>query len=1249
VSSFQHSSPAGESRNHSPGAHDGAMDEILFLRNRHSSRLCKVHRALPDGTVETDQYPDAYRFDAEAVAFDSIFALAAQIEARVPSGRMLAVRGRIREQGQGQRVSAARWTDINRRVTQGNSPSLEYHPQGHRWVMLDIDGLQVPETWSDDWLHGPSGPEDGVRFALSQLPAWLQGVTCWWQYSNSACVPGKDPRQVRLHLVVVLDRFVDDLSLRKWALLQPVDGALFNANQAHYIAEPIFVGSGDPLIGRRSGLLQGDRNEAVAPPELLSPDQRREAEAEKQREREAQRQRFRERTARNPGYANRAQGRVQRIAERRLERALNHILTAPKSTRNTTIRDECRKVGRVAHLLPLASAYESRLIQAACTSDPKRASQYPKAVRRFLDFGRDHRLEVEDFDLEEHIQPRRVIEGVARAVPAKPKGPQAPRLPLEQARKKAALVLDQAMSNPRAALLLRADCGVGKSTAMLGDPGHGVSSLLVKHAAANPSDVVVYITPTRIAAFDGYRRLKRVFPSVAHSLGRKFDRLGADDLGDWAGHRTVGSELFNCGNERVESAQQEGVSPGAVCNGCRFQQACKKRGRMGFEAEAQRVMERGGILLTTQSSLPHVLRMVGKADARVAAIVYDEEPRFEERTLSLAQLKEVISGSSTLGAWAKDESLRDILEDLANLIRKRARRAEKQLKESKRHWRYEGLALVEDLVAANDSTFDVIAGELRAAGLAAAEASKATRGIPTDLPGFLTTLGDACARAGAGGARVEVYASGYGDRRIQLTTVARPVDIGAETPVVVMSATAHAAKVGAYLGRPLEVQDVRLEQPSQFDLQVIAWHTKSLTLKALRSEPGAIRNCLNLALPKVRDRGGRFVLFVPKSVREGAEGLAAAQEVLEEEVERWGRLGLSVELDHFKSTTAMGSNAYQDFDGVIVLGDALPNISAARGHADAVQAHGGDWDQDVEADFIGFLARSEAEQAIGRLRAPLRSGHRMTIIHCGQHHLPWIAEQQDVPQVVKASPARDESARQLLEVGQMIGLAHVQPSDAEAARPFKAGLKSRSTIKRSWEKGGFSEGLRRYEIRIEGERWRPAVRYASSAPEAISDFTRIHQWVSEQRGESFEGFTMAGLEGGRIRLRRGGLDGDRAASGLLSKPPYKNRAPQEPPYGDVNKSESLEHQALEREQGRGPAGGPAPSGDGSSTILKSSPSPEKTVVRPTPVAPEAEPLPNAWLDSVPVAEGPLVDWRRLRNQWLQQAPAEAVELFDPER
>ena len=142
----------------------------------------------------------------------------------------------------------------------GDAGDLQASEQGQRWVMLDLDKMLCPE--SIDFLGCPVA---AVEYAITQLPAFFQNVTVFYQLSNSAGVDGGEI--IKVHLFYELTKPIRDEVLYAWCktVKTVIDPATFISNQPHYIASPKFEGCDDPFKDKRMGFVYGETDKVNFP------------------------------------------------------------------------------------------------------------------------------------------------------------------------------------------------------------------------------------------------------------------------------------------------------------------------------------------------------------------------------------------------------------------------------------------------------------------------------------------------------------------------------------------------------------------------------------------------------------------------------------------------------------------------------------------------------------------------------------------------------------------------------------------------------------------------------------------------------------------------------------------------------------------------------------------------------------------------------------------------------------------------
>ena len=351
------------------------MSHVYMMRTKKDKGATKTFRWRSDGMIEkvsgysAGKYFDCVRVPREG-DLGGLRDLYGVLEEARSSPEWFLVRGSLRS-GQ----SAVK--NVNRRyLSKHDDPHWE--PCDQRWVMLDIDGMDLP-----GWVGDMGDVEDQkavVRWVIHQLPQRLHDVSCIYQWSSSAGLievddgvyePGWD--SLRLHLWYWLDRAVCSASVRRWVKEVredtgvPVDWAPFNPVQPHYVADPVFVG-GEDVLDDRLGAIGGDVTAVEAPAvmEDLSTfsDRRRQGGGE--------------RFISFSGFG----GRAKAYAQAALKSACENIRSAPEGERHFTLFSEAAGVGGLIRHLD-ERAVVSQLVKAGKSVLPP--SRHDEVARTVID------------------------------------------------------------------------------------------------------------------------------------------------------------------------------------------------------------------------------------------------------------------------------------------------------------------------------------------------------------------------------------------------------------------------------------------------------------------------------------------------------------------------------------------------------------------------------------------------------------------------------------------------------------------------------------------------------------------------------------------------------------------------------------------------------------------------------------------------------------------------------------------------
>lgn len=224
------------------------------------------------GKLQIVPYQKASFFDSKAVPVDSITRLASHLERISTNPRMIVIRGL----GQ-----PSKTTYVRRR-----NENFPEHPQGTPWVMIDFDDIPLPDDVNP--LSIPA-----IEHCIARLPPEFQGVTYYYQHSNSAGILKTDGTPLKAglnaHVFFWLGRRIpgDELAAHLKShciktgfykvgpdkggsirISYGIDPSVITSSiQAHYTAAPdIGVGVQCTLApDQRQGLVKMDQSEVKVP------------------------------------------------------------------------------------------------------------------------------------------------------------------------------------------------------------------------------------------------------------------------------------------------------------------------------------------------------------------------------------------------------------------------------------------------------------------------------------------------------------------------------------------------------------------------------------------------------------------------------------------------------------------------------------------------------------------------------------------------------------------------------------------------------------------------------------------------------------------------------------------------------------------------------------------------------------------------------------------------------------------------
>ena len=211
-----------------------------------------------DGVLEVIQgYKKQSKFEYSHLDVPGIVALFEAVQYASKDPNAFIIRGALREHVDTRkkvyrRKDADRW---------GDTAHFEEYPRTA--VMIDFDKVPL------DNIDLVNDPEGTVRRAIQKfLPECYQDVSFVFQLSSSAGI-GDDKGLLSVHIWFILDRPMGEAELKTFHKLKApaVDRSLFQTNQVHYIADPIFEDGISDHIPQRIGLVELEADK-VSLPEL---------------------------------------------------------------------------------------------------------------------------------------------------------------------------------------------------------------------------------------------------------------------------------------------------------------------------------------------------------------------------------------------------------------------------------------------------------------------------------------------------------------------------------------------------------------------------------------------------------------------------------------------------------------------------------------------------------------------------------------------------------------------------------------------------------------------------------------------------------------------------------------------------------------------------------------------------------------------------------------------------------------------
>ena len=236
-------------------------DQLTVLRALDGHVMAKKHVPQPDGSFVTQNYDRGTGFfSIEQVPVGDIVELGRVLDRITLDPAAAVIRGAPLP---GTNLRRCRRLKYDQVEEDGSITARTFEAIPRSWLALDLDGLPMP-SWNPDYLvnrqaaitrdrllhPAPSAGEADadpapihindwcllIRAAISYLPPEFAPAHAWFQFTaGHGLKPG-----IRLRLWYWLDRPISDAEAKRWLADAPVDLALFNEIQVHYVAAPIF-------------------------------------------------------------------------------------------------------------------------------------------------------------------------------------------------------------------------------------------------------------------------------------------------------------------------------------------------------------------------------------------------------------------------------------------------------------------------------------------------------------------------------------------------------------------------------------------------------------------------------------------------------------------------------------------------------------------------------------------------------------------------------------------------------------------------------------------------------------------------------------------------------------------------------------------------------------------------------------------------------------------------------------------------
>ncbi|MCP4209361.1 MAG: hypothetical protein GY767_20270, partial [Shimia sp.] len=448
-------------------------------------------------------------------------------------------------------------------------------------------------------------------------------------------------------------------------------------------------------------------------------------------------------------------------------------------------------------------------------------------------------------------------------------------------------------------------CGVGKS--------YAIRQAVAKYHSDHKDHLQTIVAKDRAAALEHGRELKALGVDAVVWIGRHGTGQIMGLLGEGWHPSETDDNADTCAKDTTR-----GVN--IVCRGCSFQTAClAAMGYQGRKAAALNTAQRGGVVIVTLDMLRAFISEYARIDnpAPWMQLWGDDAALPSAAALDVKALR---NAAPTMGRCARREDedsevveghgahMADALADL---------------------WETSGQVHPKDNKRPKSQREHIVDGAVVHKHIADAVG----QGVLDDLVRISTAPGIARAIHPALKWLVEGHAArgylvGTHGGNVRLCVHPLPLEIPTSTRVYWADATVCAVSLEAFLGRRLDVKMSHVEHSprhkrARFKLSLSAQGVLAQTNEEFMSRANSTAAQIKKRIDAHRERLGREpnMLVITHQRIIGSNHLAAFLEVT----------GLkNPAIIHWRGVRQKGSNAYQDFDGVITLGDPRTNVTAYR-------------------------------------------------------------------------------------------------------------------------------------------------------------------------------------------------------------------------------------------------------------------------------------------------------------------------------